>query len=181
MTEPRVAARYAEGLFRLAQARGTVSDVKSELDGLVALMDRAPELRRLLERPDLPVDSKLGAVRAALGDSFSQTIAALLSTLVRHQRGDSLDLVADAFEQLVDEAAGVVRAQARTVVSLSAEQRDRLIAALTKITGSPVKLDEQIDATVLAGVRLQVGDRLIDGSGAGRLARMREELIDERG
>jgi len=44
-----------------------------------------------------------------------------------------------------------------------------------------VKLDERVDPAVLAGVRLQVGHKLIDGSAAGRLARMREQLMSERG
>ncbi len=181
MTAPRVAARYAEGLFRLAHARGAVPDIGGELQSLAALVEESPDLQRLLERPDLAVDRKLAAVRQVLGDSFSDTIQALLATLVRHERGDGVSQVAAAFDELVDEASGVVRAQASTVVPLSAEQRNRLLAALERLTGTPVKLQEQIDPAVLAGVRVQLGDSLIDGSAAGRLARMREELVSERG
>jgi F-type H+-transporting ATPase subunit delta len=181
VTAPRVAARYAEGLFRLAQARGTVGEIGRELEVLSTLVERTPELRRLLERPDLPEDRKVAALRQALGEGFSETIHGLLDTLVRHERGDSIELVAAAYGELVDEAAGVVRVSARTVVPLSAEQQARLLRALERLTGKPVKLEEQIDPKVLAGVRLQVGDSLIDGSAAGRLAHMREELLDERG
>jgi F-type H+-transporting ATPase subunit delta len=181
VSEPRIAARYAEGLLRLAQAQGTVGDIGRELEHLVALVRRAPELRRLLERPDLAADRKLAALRAALAENFSYTVHALLSTLVRHERGDSVEQVAAAFEELVDAASGVVRAHAQTAVPLSDDQRARLLRSLERLTGRPVKLEEQTDATVLAGVRLQMGDRLLDGSAAGRLARMREELTGERG
>jgi F-type H+-transporting ATPase subunit delta len=181
VTEPRVATRYAEGLFRLAQERREVGEIGRELEHLAALVRETPELARLMSRPDLPAERKVEALRRALGPTFSGTIHALLSTLVGHGRGDSVEMVGAAYQELVDEAAGVVRAEARTVLPLSEEQRARLIRAVERLTRKPVKLEEQIDPRVLAGVRLRVGDNLIDGSAAGRLARMREELLEERG
>ncbi len=52
-----------------------------------------------------------------------------------------------------------------------------MTAALVRLTGKQVVLKETLDPAVLAGVAVQVGDYLIDGSAAGRLARMREELL----
>jgi F-type H+-transporting ATPase subunit delta len=168
-------------VFGLAQARGTTPQVGEELEELVRLAAAAPELRMLLERPDLAVERKLEALREGLGPRFSQTVTALVAGLVRHGRGDSIGEVAEAYGELADEAAGVARAEARTVVPLSATQRARLAAGLERLTGKRVRLEDKIDPTVLAGVRLQVGDRLIDGSAAGRLARMREELMGHQG
>jgi len=186
MTELRITARYAEALFDLAQARESlagqaVAALRAEMEHLVVLVEETPQLSALLERPDLPAEWKLEALREALGASFSKTIMALLAVLVRHRRGDSVARVAEAYGELADEMAGVVRAEARTVVPLTEAQRARLIAALQRLTGRQVKLEVRSDPALLAGVRVQVGDRLIDGSAAGRLARMREELIGEPG
>jgi len=181
MTERRIAARYAEALFALAQQTQAVAHLRGELEELAALLQQTPHLRALLERPDLPTAWKRQALREALGQRFSEAIMGLLSVLVSHQRGDALAQVAETYRDLADEAAGVLQAEARTVVPLTDEQRVRLTAALQHLTGRQVRLEARTDPAVLAGVRVQVGDRLIDGSAAGRLARMREELLQELG
>jgi F-type H+-transporting ATPase subunit delta len=181
VSAPRIAARYAEALFGLAQARQQIEALRRELAELVRLVAASPDLRSLLERPDLAAERKLAALQAALGDRFSRELVSLLALLVDHGRGGAVSQVSEAFGELADRAAGVVVAEAETVVPLTDQQRDRLVAALQRLTGQRVRLEQRLDPSVLAGVRLRVGDRLMDGSAAGRLARMREELIDPRG
>lgn len=181
MSAPRVAARYAEALFGSARERDRVGEIRRELTEFAALLEGSGELRHLLVRADFPAEQKLSALRGALGSAFSEVIFALLVTLLRHGRGEALGQVVEAYDELADEADGVVRAEACTVVPLTRGQRDRLLAVLERTTGRRISLAERTDPAVLAGVRLQVGDRLMDGSAAGRLARLREELIEERG
>ncbi len=181
MRDHRIGQRYGEALFELARERRATEEVRGELEELVALVAAAPEVRSLLVRPDLEVDRKLEALSAALGEQFSETIGALLANLVRHGRAESLPEVVEAYGGLADEAAGVVKAEVETAVPLSEEQRGRLVRALERLVGQRVRLEEQTDEAVLAGVRVSLGGRLIDGSAAGRLARMREELMETRG
>ena len=181
MTAPRVAERYAEALFELARARHAVPHISRDLADLAATVQASPDLQRLLQRPDLPAERKIAALQSALGDAFSQAIVALLAILVKHERGAAVQQVAAAYDQLADRAAGIVRAEAATVVALTGEQKSRITRVLERITGRRVKLEERVDPTLFAGVRLRIGDRLIDGSAAGRLARLREELLDQRG
>lgn len=181
MSAPRVAARYAEALFELARERHAVDGIRRELEQFAELLEGSPELRGLLERADLPTERKVEALGSALGGAFSDSVAALLAALVRHRRGDLAAQVLDAYGEFADRAAGVVRAEVCTVVPLRNDQRERLLAVLERIAGGEVRLAERVDPAVLAGVRLQVGDRLVDGSAAGRLARLREALLEERG
>lgn len=176
-----VAARYAEALFDVARERDVVEAVRAELRDLTQAVESSPELRELLQRADLEAGRKLEILRSALGEQLSATVLALLDGMLYHGRGEAVGEVAEAFGELADDAAGVVRAEARTVLPLREEQRDRLVAALSRLTGRQVSLEERVDPQVLAGVRVQVGDRLIDGSAAGRLERMREQLISLRG
>jgi F-type H+-transporting ATPase subunit delta len=181
MSAPRVAARYAEALFGLARDKDSVAEIRQELAELVSLLDASEELRHLLERADLAAEEKVSALEGALGSAFSDMVLSLLAALVRHNRGDGVAQVLNAYGEFADEAAGVVRAEVCTVMPLNGGQRKRLVAALERITKQHVSLAERIEPSVLAGVRLQVGDRFIDGSAAGRLARLREELVEERG
>jgi F-type H+-transporting ATPase subunit delta len=156
-----------------------VEAVREELDELVRLVDASAALQQLLQRPDLVAGRKLAALRVGLGADFSETVMRILAVMVRHQRGDGLGQVAQAYSELADEAAGVIRAEVRTAVPLSEQQRKRLAAELERLTGRRVSMEARTDPAVLAGVRVQIGHQLIDGSAAGRLARMREALLDE--
>ncbi len=176
----RAASRYAEALLGAAQGGRAVEQVRHDLDALVQLVNETPLLRGLIERPDLEADQKFEALRAALGDQFSALTMSLLRVLLEHGRGPDLEAVRDSYHDLADEAEGIVRADARSVVSLTPEQRRRLIAALEKLTERKIVLTERIDPAVLAGVTVQVDDQLIDGSAAGRFARLREELLGTR-
>jgi len=177
----RAAARYAEALFDLARERGLIEKIRAELDLLVQTVEAAAGLRALMERPDVDPERKIAIITAALGGRFSETVLALLGTLIRHRRGAEIPALADAYRELADEAAGVVRAEACTVVPLTPQQKARLVAALGRLTGRKVILQERIDPEVLAGLRVHVGEKLIDGSAAWRLRRMREELTRVEG
>jgi len=177
VTSRRVASRYAEALFGLAREREATDAVRQELHELAEVIGATPPLADLLQRPDLDAERKLTAVNAAVGDAFSEVVLSLLATLVRHRRGGYVAEVAAAFDEMADAAAGVVRAEATTAIPLTDEQRERLTAALARSTGKRVLLEERTDPEVLAGVRVRVGDRLVDGSAAGRLQRLRQELL----
>jgi F-type H+-transporting ATPase subunit delta len=181
MSQRAVASRYAEGLFGSAQGQAEVEALRQEVDQLVRLAATTPSLRSLLERPDLDAEQKMAALEAALGGEVRPQVMGLLSTLVKHRRGEHLQAVAEAFGRLADEAAGVVHATVRVAVPLTGEQRDRLTAALRRLTGGKVVLEERVDPAVLAGASVQVGDRLIDGTAAGRLAQLRQTLLDTEG
>ena len=123
------------------------------------------------------MEEKEQAIVVLFGGRFSKLIISLLRVLLRHRRGQELPAVSEVYNELADQVEGLVQAEARTVVPLTPPQRERLIDALCRLTGKRVVLQETLDARVLAGVTLQVGDRLLDGSAAGRLERMREELL----
>jgi F-type H+-transporting ATPase subunit delta len=181
MSERAVAARYAEGLFATAWAPGEVEALRREIGELVRLASVTPALGSLLERPDLDAEQKMTALQAALGGQVTQKVMGLLNTLVRHRRGDHLEAVAEGFDRLADEAAGVVHATVRVAVPLTGEQRARLTAALGRLTGGKVALEERVDPGVLAGASVQVRDRLIDGTAAGRLEQLRQALMRTEG
>lgn len=181
MTESRVAGRYAEALFQLAVERNAVEEVRRELGHLVELIEASPALEELLVRPDLEAEKKLTALRAALGEEAPEAMIALLETVLRHRRGDQLGGISAVYGALADEAAGLIRAEVTTVVPLTPEQRERLISVLSRMTGRRVELEERIDESILAGAQIKLGDRLIDGSAAGRIERMRAHLVRAQG
>jgi F-type H+-transporting ATPase subunit delta len=181
VSDRRAAARYAEALLGVAQEQRAVEPIRQELEELVALVEAAPALRDLIVRPDVPPEQKEQAITVALGDRFSHAIVSTLLVLLHHQRGEDLPAVNDVYDELADEAEGIVRAEARAAIPLTEAQQKRLAAALARNTGKRVVLVTRVDPSVLAGVVVQLGDRMIDGSAAGRLERIREELLPRPG
>jgi F-type H+-transporting ATPase subunit delta len=181
VTDRRAAARYAEALLGVAAEQQAIGPVRQELAALVALVEATPALRDLLARPDVDPEQKERAITVALGDRFSEAVVSMLLVLLRHQRGEDLPAVGEMYEELADEAEGLVRAEARAAVPLTEEEQRRLASALARLIGKRVILETRLDPSVLAGVVVEVGGRLIDGSAAGRLARMREELLARAG
>jgi F-type H+-transporting ATPase subunit delta len=74
---------------------------------------------------------------------------------------------------LADEARGLAEAWVETAIPLTSDQEQRLRAALERMTGKMVEMHMRMEPEVLAGVRVRIGDHLIDGSAAGRLQAMR--------
>jgi F-type H+-transporting ATPase subunit delta len=181
VTDRRAAARYAEALLGVASEQQAIESVRQEVEALVALVEATPVLGDLLARPDLDAEQKERMISTALGGRFSEAVVSMLLVLLHHQRGEDLPAVRDVYGEMADEAEGLVRAEARAAVPLTGEEQQRLAAALARLTGKRVLLEVQVDPSVLAGVTVEVGGRLIDGSAAGRLARMREELLPQSG
>jgi F-type H+-transporting ATPase subunit delta len=89
---------------------------------------------------------------------------------------DHLPELVASYHALVDEQLGRVRAEVRTAVALSADEKRELAARLGRALGKQVIVEETVDTSLLGGFVAQVGSLILDGSLDGQLARMRERL-----
>jgi len=174
--ERQVAARYAEALFSLAQEKGQIDEIGEELTFCADLLARQFELRRVLEHPEIDNEKKQALLERTLGDRLSETTLSFLNLLIQRGRIALLSLAAEEFEAFADRARDIQRVQVTAAGELSGDQEKRLRGALEALTGKRVELETAVDPELLAGVRVQIGDRLIDGSAAGRLDSMRAKL-----
>jgi len=145
VNDRRAASRYADALLQAAREMDAVEPLRQELNSLVAAMEATPELRDFLARPDLEMEQKEQALVAALGGRVSEVLVSLLRVLLEHQRGQELPAVGEVYNELADDAEGILRAEAHTAVTLTAEERARLTAALAHLTGKQVVLTETLD------------------------------------
>jgi F-type H+-transporting ATPase subunit delta len=176
MEKLTAAHQYARALFQIARRQGIVDRIAAEL-GLVGEQSRdRPELRAFLFHPEIPLADKRRVLEQILPAELSPTARAFLQLLLEHRQLDLVGEIRQAFLNLRHEHFGVLKAQVETVHPLSATARDQLKAALAAAFGRDVVLVEQTRPDLVAGVRVQVGDRIIDGSAAGRLRRIREKL-----
>jgi F-type H+-transporting ATPase subunit delta len=117
------------------------------------------------------------AVAALLKGLASDQTQNLIQLLLRRGRIEGLPRVAAEFRRLDDRRQGITHATATSAAPLTPDKVTALTERLERSTGGRVALDVQVDPSLLGGLVVRVGDRLIDGSVRGRLERLRNQLI----
>ena len=167
---------YAQALFAVAQAEGTLEDVEEELYRFAKTLEREGGLREALTDPGLPAERKKAVINEIIGSKASRHMVNLLGFLVDQGRAKELPRIADALARMAAGRSQKVVAEVRTAVPLDEQRRARLTEALSKATGRHVDLKVLVDPSVIAGVVARVGDQVFDGSVRRRLELARQQL-----
>ncbi len=171
------ARRYAKALFMAAHEAGSAVAVGRELDTLLQALLVYPEIRDVLSRPWIKAADRRGiAVSTAEKSGAGRLVQDFAGLVADRGRTDHLPEIVTAYRGLVDEDLGQARAQVRSAVQLSADEKRQLGARLERILGKRIILEEQVDQSLLGGFVAQVGSLILDGSLDGQLSRMRERL-----
>lgn len=180
MSVDPIAARYAQALFETANAEQRVDDVLETLQLLGQLVREHAELRQLLLNPDVDPKDKVGILERVLKGTCSPTLAAFLKVVVSFGRESSLPEIAEAFSAMVDDARGVLRVVVRSARPLADPTLQRLRASLEQREHKRIELRAEIDAELLGGLQVQLGQRVIDGSIRRQLGELRQQLMSVR-
>jgi F-type H+-transporting ATPase subunit delta len=167
---------YAEALFNVARAEGTLADVEDDLFRFSQTLQGSDELREALTDPAIPVARRQQIVEDLLGGKASPTTVALVSLVVGTGRTRELPAIIRELVEMSAAEANKAVAEVRSAIPLNQDQRDRLAKALGEATGHEVALKVLIDPAVKGGIVAQVGDTVIDGSVRTKLERLRKAL-----
>jgi len=166
------ARRYAEAAFEIAVRDDSMT---AWLDTFAAAEDRlsGAELSRLLANPAVPATARIEVLERVLADDVTRAPRNLLALLVRRGRFELLPDVIREFRRLHRRREGIIEATATSATPLDVAASAAIEARLVAMTGQRVELTLAVDAGLLGGLQVRVGDRLIDGSVRGRLERLR--------
>jgi len=167
---------YADAMFEVARAEGTIDEVEDELFRFARALEGSDELREALTNPHIPASRRQQIVEDLLGQRATSVTTALVSMVVGIGRGRDLPAIIGSLVQKAAAANDRAVAEVRTTVELSAAQRERLAQAINKATGKVVELKVIIDPTVLGGVITTIGDTVIDGSVRTRLEQLKNAI-----
>jgi F-type H+-transporting ATPase subunit delta len=160
-----MAGRYATALFELARDERTIDTVKAGLDGFEELLDQSPDLTRLVRSPAFSADQQAKALSAVLARAgIDGLVAKFLQVLARNRRLFAVRTVLKDFRALVARHKGEVTAD----VTLAEQPDDRRLAAikeaLREVTGKDVQVDVKIDPSIIGGLIVKLGSRMVDTS-----------------
>ncbi len=168
--------RYALAIFQLAQEMGELERWQTDLQVLdEALQER--EFASFLGMPKVRLDQKMSVIRDALPD-LNPLAQNLLGLLVARGVIDTLPSIREEYGNLIDEHRGLERASVASAVPLDDQQRERLAQYLQDLTGKEIQLTTNVDESIVAGLVVRVGDRLMDGSARTKLRNLRNSLAE---
>jgi F-type H+-transporting ATPase subunit delta len=169
------AKRYAKAVFELAQQDGRVEEWQQRLRTLAELFE-LDEVEPILRNPAIPSLRRVELVDVLDQGRLGIEARNLGKLLVESGHPELIRDVLAEFDELADEAAGRLRATVTTAVELGDDDRRRLNEDLSGRMGREVRSQWKVDPSILGGVIIQLGDRLVDASLRGRLDQLRRRL-----
>jgi F-type H+-transporting ATPase subunit delta len=164
-----------EALTLAAQFGDTLDDLEDDLFRFGRLISGQPGLRETLIGP-ASVDGKSALLTSLLTGKVSSPSLSLMTQVLTHPRGRSPQAALDLCAQIAARRREQLIAVVRVASDLTAAQRSRLIASLAAAYGRGIHLNVVLDPAVIGGMSVQIGDELIDGTAASRLAAVRRRL-----
>ena len=160
-----VSGRYATALFELARDEKSVDAVKDDLDKFDAMLADSADLKRLVRSPVFSSDTQVKALSAVLDKAGISGISAnFLKVLTANRRLFAVDQVIRAFRALVAKFKGEATADVTVAEKLSDKNLDALKAALKSVTGKDVSLNVKVDPSIIGGLVVKLGSRMVDSS-----------------
>ena len=166
-------------LLKRAELEDQVDDVEEQLFRFGRVLDGQPRLTALLSDYTTPIEGRTALLDKVIdGSGVDGIAAALLSQTIGHLRGERADEAVVDLAELAVARRGELVAHVTAAADLSDDQRNRLVELLSRIYGHPVSIQLNVDPEVLGGLSITVGDEVIDGSIATRLAAAQTQLPD---
>jgi F-type H+-transporting ATPase subunit delta len=176
MAEPSTVARpYAEAAFRLADGAGTLGKW-SEMLGALALVAEDARVRAAIADPNRNDAQAAGVFIGILSGKLNAEAENFLRVLAENGRLELLPEIRAQFEALKNEREGVLEAEVHSAFELTDAQLADLVQRLEKKTGRKVRARLQVNKDLIAGVRIALGDQVIDGSARAQLGALETAL-----
>ena len=176
MAEPSTIARpYAEAAFKLADSQGKLAEWSVTLANLSAVAADA-RIRAAIGDPNLSAAKVAGLVISVLAGKLTGESENFVRVLAENGRLDVLSEIRAQYEALKNEREGVVEAEVQSAFELDAAQVADLVSRLEKRTGRKVRARVSVDKALIGGVKIVIGDKVIDGSARAQLAALETAL-----
>ena len=171
------AAKYVRALAEVAAESDNSMEVKAGLEDFREIFHSHQGLREVLFNPTIPLLVKRNIVEEMARKMLLPGILVnFFFVILERSRLHLLDEFVDAYQEILDEEAGILRVEVSSSYPLTSGESERLREVMATLTGRSVKLSCEVDETLLGGVRLQVGSTVYDGTIRTQLAELRKQL-----
>ena len=170
---------YAESLYRAAEKENQVEAVLDELEGVIRdIFDRDGGLELFFSSAAIGRDRKGDVIRSAFDGRVSGVLRQFFDVLNEHDRLDMLRSIATAYRTLYDKKTHRVVVHATSAVTLTDDERGRIVNQLKNVSHLEPILQENVDPDILGGIIIRINDWVYDASVRSRLLAIRQQLIE---
>ena len=172
-----IAGRYATAVFELSRDANGLDALEKDLDALRETVSGSAELRDLINSPMYSRDEQaaaIGAIAQKMG--LGGVLANTLQLMAKNRRLFTVPALISSVGAMIADAKGEVTADVTAATELTAAQAEKLAGALAKQTGKTVKLNVAVDESLIGGMIVKLGSKMIDTSVASKLASLKNAM-----
>ena len=171
---------YAQSLFELAQEEGQADSVAQEMVGLLPLVAAGGELDRLMTHPAIGSDERRQLVQRVFEGKVSDLLYRFLQVVAAKGRLGHLASIASGYLLAVSEARGEVQVDAYVASAMDEATATRVAGEIGSSLGKTVTLKQHVDASLIGGLKIRIGDQLIDASVVSQLNQMKRNMMQAK-
>jgi F-type H+-transporting ATPase subunit delta len=172
-----VARRYAKALLDLAVRDDQVVEIGNQLQQHLELL-RHENLQAILWHPGVPIEVKTNVLKGILDQTQPAVLLRnFVLLLLDKDRLRQFEVICQQYEQMANARLERVVVEVTTAVELNDEQQQAVTRKLAEITQKEVKVETQVDPSIIGGLVVRINHTVLDGSLQGQLSRLRHELI----
>ena len=170
---------YAAALVELAEQAGDLASVAQEVTDLLALFEQQPDVMRLISSRVLGDSERASSIERIFKGNVSDVLYRFMQVVNAKDRADLMSEIFLAVGQIVDAKSGKVQGEVWTAKELDNLQLAGMASKLGDALGRTVVLTQHVDEKLIGGMKLRIGDQLIDASVLSQLKQMKEKIIAE--
>ena len=173
-----VGATYGEALFELAVEEGREEELMNEVILLRELLSDNPDFGKLMNHPKVLKEDKLEVLEAVFKGRVSEELVGFLHLIVSKDRYGEIDSILDYFINEVKQVKGIGVAYVATALDLSEAKKKEVEQKLLSTTSfTRMEMHYQVDESLIGGMVIRIGDRVVDSSIRSKLSGLERELL----
>ncbi|MFC7391857.1 F0F1 ATP synthase subunit delta [Scopulibacillus cellulosilyticus] len=171
-----VAERYARALFEVAKERETIDAVEEQCQLIGSTINQHRELKSVISHPQINFEDKKAIIEKVFKKDINQEVMNLLKVLIDHRREGIFDEIVDEYTTMANHYRGIVDVVVTTAKPLKEKEKNKLATELGQTLNKKLRIKTKVDPEVIGGILVRIGNRMYDGTMAGKLARFQQEL-----
>ncbi|MCQ2538704.1 MAG: F0F1 ATP synthase subunit delta [Lachnospiraceae bacterium] len=173
-----ISKTYGEALFELAVEEGKEDEFLEEVTGIQDILEENTDFGKLMNHPKILKEEKLEVLKNVFEGRISGELLGFLHLIVVKDRYDQIDEILDFFINEVKRLKGIGVALVTTAVELKDSQKKSIEAKLLETTSfKAMEMHYDVDQALIGGMKIRIGDRVVDSSIQTKLDKLQRELL----
>lgn len=180
MLNKSVARRYAEAFFSIAQEHEKIDAYQEELELVAKTIEEVENLSEYLGHLIIPAQEKKDVINKIFAEQISPITLNFLLMIIDKRREAYIGSIVEEFKELADISRNIAKAELFSAQEVSEDNVKTLAEQLSASTGKTVYLKQTIDPSLIGGIKIRIGDQIIDGTVAKKLEMLKLKLLQTK-